>query len=97
VDVEVVIWRTIATGPSATRESRPELAEKAAAAKARRPARFDGRDIDTPVFARSDLAVDQVVDGPAIIEERETTIIILPGWTAKVHPTGCIMASKGPT
>ena len=32
--------------------------------------------------------------GPAIIEERETTIIILPGWRAKVHATGCIMATK---
>ena len=31
----------------------------------------------------------------AIIEERETTIIILPSWHAKVDATGCIMASKG--
>jgi len=37
---------------------------------------------------------DQVISGPAIVEERETTIIILPGWQAKVHATGCIMASK---
>jgi N-methylhydantoinase A len=34
------------------------------------------------------------VAGPAIIEERETTIIILPGWQARVDRTGCIMASK---
>ena len=48
----------------------------------------------TPVYRRRELAGDQVISGPAIIEERETTIIILPGWQAKVHVTGCIMASK---
>ena len=57
-------------------------------------ARFGGNDVDAPVYTRSDLACDQVVAGPAIIEERETTIIILPGWRAKVDRTGCIMASK---
>jgi len=59
-----------------------------------RSARFNGRDIDTPVYARRDLARGQSIDGPAIIEERETTIIILPGWRARVDATGCIMASK---
>jgi N-methylhydantoinase A len=28
-----------------------------------------------------------------IIEERETTIIILPGWTATVDDFGCIVAT----
>jgi len=62
--------------------------------RGQRKARFGGRDVDAPVYARSDLACEQVVPGPAIIEERETTIIILPGWQAKVDPTGCVMASK---
>ena len=47
-----------------------------------------------PVYQRRELAQDQVIKGPAIIEERETTIIILPGWTATVHATGSIMATK---
>jgi N-methylhydantoinase A len=94
VDVEVVSWRLVATGPSAARHSTPELASTPATPKATRKARFNGSDIDTPVYYRRALARDQVVEGPAIIEERETTIIILPGWRAKVHATGCIMASK---
>ena len=57
-------------------------------------ARFGANDIDTPVYARNDLARGQTFEGPAIIEERETTIIILPGWRARVDATGCIMASK---
>ena len=60
----------------------------------RRKARFNGHDLETPVYARRELVLDQVIDGPAIIEERETTIIILPGWRATVDRTGCIMAVK---
>jgi N-methylhydantoinase A len=94
VDVEMVIWRLIGTGPSASRASRPDLGAAPAGAKSKRTARFNGHDAETPVFARRDLAVGQAIAGPAIIEERETTIIILPGWSARVDPTGCIMASK---
>ena len=34
------------------------------------------------------------MDGPVIIEERETTIFILPGWTASVAENGCITAER---
>jgi N-methylhydantoinase A len=94
VDIEIVSWRIVATGPAVSRDSVPALATKPGKPRGTRKARFGGQDIETPVYARSDLERDQVVPGPAIIEERETTIIILPGWQAKVHATGCIMASK---
>ena len=94
VDVEVVSWRLIATGPSASRDTSSALSSASAKAKRSRKARFDGADVDTPVYARRELAADQTIRGPAIIEERETTIIILPGWTARVHATGCIMATR---
>jgi N-methylhydantoinase A len=94
VDVEVVSWRLIASGPSAARETSSALSSAPAKAKISRKAHFNGADIDTPVYQRRDLAQDQAIKGPAIIEERETTIIILPDWTAKVHATGSIMATK---
>jgi N-methylhydantoinase A len=94
VDVEIVSWRVVATGPAASRDSVSALAAASAKPHSKRKARFGSEDVDTPVFARADLALDQVVAGPAIIEERETTIIILPGWKAKVDRTGCIIASK---
>ena len=87
-------WRLIATGPSAARDTVSELGAAPAKPKTTRKARFDGADVDTPVYQRRELARDQSINGPAIIEERETTIIILPGWRAKVHATGCIMASR---
>jgi N-methylhydantoinase A len=94
VDVEVVSWRLIATGPSASRDTAAVLGAAPLQAKTTRKAHFNGADVDTPVYQRRELAQDQTIKGPAIIEERETTIIILPGWTARVHATGSIMATK---
>jgi len=94
VDVEIVSWRLVATGPLASRDSRVALKVNRAEPSDHRSARFNGEDIATPVYARHRLSEDQTIDGPAIIEERETTIIILPGWRARVDATGCIMASK---
>ena len=94
VDVEIVSWRLVATGPVASRDSKVALQSAPAKPHGKRSARFGANDIDTPVYARKDLAKGQTLEGPAIIEERETTIIILPGWRAKVDATGCIMASK---
>ncbi len=94
VDAEVVSWRLIAAGPAVTRDSTPEFGAAPAKPKATRKARFNGGDMETPVYQRRELARDQSIGGPAIIEERETTIIILPGWRATVHATGCIMATK---
>jgi N-methylhydantoinase A len=94
VGIEIVSWRVVATGPSASRNSVPILAGSPGKPRSKRKARFADKDVETPVYARSELARDQIIPGPAIIEERETTIIILPGWQAKVDPTGCIMASK---
>jgi hypothetical protein len=35
--------------------------------------------------------VGQCVAGPALIEERETTTLILPGWTARMDASGCLL------
>jgi N-methylhydantoinase A len=94
VDVEAVIWRLIATGPVASRDSLPHFSSRPDKPLVKRKARFNGHDVETSVYARCDLVLDQAIDGPAIIEERETTIIILPGWRARVDRTGCIIAAK---
>jgi N-methylhydantoinase A len=46
------------------------------------------------VFGRADLAQGQRLVGPAIIEERETTIVLPPGWTAEIDALGCIAAKR---
>jgi N-methylhydantoinase A len=56
--------------------------------------RFSGGLVDTPVLPRSSLHPGKSLTGPAIIEERETTIVILPGWQASVDRHGCIFATR---
>jgi N-methylhydantoinase A len=37
--------------------------------------------IDVPLFRRSELALDQRILGPAIIQEYGSTIVMPPGWS----------------
>ena len=55
----------------------------------RRPVVFDrDRDaVDTPVYRRAGPGGRRRFDGPAIIEERETTAVVRPGWSVEVPST----------
>jgi N-methylhydantoinase A len=46
---------------------------------ARRPVWFDGRQVDTPVYRREWLPEGANFQGPAIIEQLDTTIVVEPG------------------
>ena len=41
-----------------------------------------------------DLVVGALIDGPAVIEERETTSVIRPGWRAVVAKDGSVIAER---
>jgi N-methylhydantoinase A len=45
------------------------------------------------VYERNALATGQSVNGPVLIEERETTIVIPPGWRALIDRTASIIAT----
>jgi N-methylhydantoinase A len=49
---------------------------------------------EIPVFDRAHLALGQEIAGPAIIEERETTIVLPPAWSATVDALGCVVAER---
>ncbi len=94
LDLEVVAWRVTAFGPDVNQdEVRSQVSAEAEDIK-RRPVRFSGGVQDTPVYARSSLRPGKTLNGPVIIEERETTIVILPGWQASVDRHGCIFANR---
>ena len=94
VPIEVVSWRLTAKGP----EDR--------IAGARAPEGPEGRpkrQVDIPlwpsdapakVYDRASLTHGQRLTGPAIVEERETTIVLPPGWVAAVDEMGCITATR---
>lgn len=92
--VEVVSWRVTANAGETGREAKFSLAEKAAEPKHTRSVYFEHEYIDVPVYDRSALALNQQVDGPVIVEERETTVFILPGWSLQADVNGSLIANR---
>jgi N-methylhydantoinase A len=95
VPVEVVTWRLIASGPVPKPSPPPAAEATAAPPRAHRPLALLPGAPPVPVHDRPALGIGQRIIGPAIIEERETTLVILPGWVATVHPTGAVVAVRG--
>lgn len=44
--------------------------------------------VTSAVFDRATLGAGAVVDGPAVIEQYESTLLVPPGWRAEVDPYG---------
>ncbi len=53
-----------------------------------------GRCLDVPVHARRELGRDTDIPGPAIIEQEDCTVWVLPGWNAAVHRTGSLLIRR---
>ncbi len=98
VPIEVVTWRLSVVGEVDPFEPRRSTGSSDADAEpfARRPVRFgrDGDPVDTAVYRRAELPVGASFDGPAIIEERETTSVIRPGWSVTIAGDGSIVATR---
>jgi len=58
------------------------------ALRSRRQAFFGGRFEDTPVYDGEKIGHGHRIEGPAIVEERFTTIVIYPGQTAELDRFG---------
>ncbi len=56
----------------------------APALKRQRTCRFDGRDIDTPIYDGEKILGGYVIPGPAIIEETTTTVVIPEAYVCSV-------------
>jgi N-methylhydantoinase A len=80
VPLEVINWRVVASGPRPEMNFRLPMAASArdTALKGLRLAYFPeyGRYEETPVYDRYALAPGAAFSGPAIVEERESTLIV---------------------
>jgi N-methylhydantoinase A len=90
---EIVSWRVVVSGPVPVLE--PTVAagggtDAEAARKGRRPVWSFARGAfaDTPVFDRYRLAPGMRFDGPAIVEERESTVVVPDGARVAVDARG---------
>jgi N-methylhydantoinase A len=94
VPIEIVSWRLTARGPEIPFGRAAAPAAIPGKARSHRAVALWPEAGEVPVFDRSALAVGQTLTGPAIIEERETTIVLPPDWAAEVDALGCIVARK---
>ena len=62
--------------------------------RSKRSAFFDGSFVECPVYARDTLPVGFEIDGPAIIEEYDSTVTLAPGWRALVDPVASLVAER---
>lgn len=87
VPIEVVSWRITASGPTPNIQLQFEgqQIDRSAAEKGERLAHFpDVGYVPTKVFNRYGLAPGTVIQGPAVVEERESTVVAGPDTTITV-------------
>ncbi|TPJ66789.1 hydantoinase/oxoprolinase family protein [Mesorhizobium sp. B2-6-1] len=60
-----------------------------------RPVWYSGRWHDTPVYAREELPLDVIIEGPAILEQMDATTVLEPGDRARSDADGNIIIDIG--
>ena len=87
IPIVIVHLRTIAVGLRTSSAEQKRTSTLSASSKletqSRRPVYF-GAWMDTPIYARSSLKPGTSLDGPAIIEQLDTTTVVEPDMTLKV-------------
>jgi len=68
----------------------PEAIAGIAAPKGKRQVRYKGRWLDADVYQRADIGPGSIVAGPAVIDQPDTTTLVLPGWTASADRIGTL-------
>ncbi|MFC4564112.1 hydantoinase/oxoprolinase family protein [Nocardiopsis mangrovi] len=56
--------------------------------RGRRPVLVRGERVEAQVYDRAALLAGQALDGPAVVEQDDTTVLIPPGWSAAVDDAG---------
>ncbi|WP_246456510.1 hypothetical protein [Nocardioides mesophilus] len=91
---ELVTVRAMANGPRPD-VSAPELrtggTDPAAALRLRHDIWVDGAEVEAGIYDRELLEAGNVVTGPAVITEMDSTTLVLPGHAATVHPSGSLL------
>jgi N-methylhydantoinase A len=91
VALEALSWRVVSSGPTPQPALRPPPAEGAARAAGERQAVFAGRRRRVPVHQRGALEPGARIAGPAIVEERESTLVLDEGAQAVVDEQAALV------
>ena len=95
--LEIISWRTIASGPAAKFKIKNKdfsSSTKNIYTK-KRPVYFGGKSyLSTKVIDRKKIPRSFQAKGPLVIEERESTLIIPPKYNVKMDPTGNLIIKR---
>ncbi|WP_040494127.1 hydantoinase/oxoprolinase family protein [Ilumatobacter nonamiensis] len=96
VAVEIVTWRLAVSADAEQVTPEPVPTGSGAEPVAHRPMVF-GRGmeaVEAPVYKRDQLGGGATFAGPCVVEERETTAVIRPGWNVEVGADGSLIATR---
>jgi len=99
MDIEITVWSVNATTPPEPVERTPNTARTNAAPSIGKRMLFDpalAAYVPASIVSRNDMVTGSTTDGPSIIIEDETTIIVPSSRTARRQADGCIdLSAKG--
>ncbi len=99
-DAAIEIFRlnltAIGTTPKAEL-ARGDAIHRAVAPRTKRPVHFDNAEgaLETPIFWRPELTVGSLIEGPAVIEQLDTTTVVPPDARAEVDTYGNLRLHVG--
>jgi N-methylhydantoinase A len=96
VELQAVTWRLSAVSAAAEFSPAPVPAGSGAVPAGSRPVVFVRGEAAhaVPVHRRQALGAGDRFAGPAVVEERETTVVIRPGWQVTVAADGSLIATR---
>ena len=100
LDVEFTVWSVNASGASVPTESIEKRAGESIVSASSTRRLFDtetGQYVNAAVVERTQLQADNRINGPAVITEAETTIILPGSSRAVCQPDGCIDIDRSST
>ncbi|MCW5886841.1 MAG: hydantoinase/oxoprolinase family protein [Anaerolineales bacterium] len=95
--IEIVALRVTAIGRNAKMDDRKigTWSGGAATTKGARDVYFRGvGHLKAGIYERTCIPFDQQVDGPAIIEQKDSTTLVPPGWSAKSQMGGLLVLKR---
>jgi N-methylhydantoinase A len=99
VKPEFVNLRVTVRGPDHRGRLRHSVARSGAGGgvpSSRRPMLFDPRRglVECPAYERAAVAAGQRITGPAVVEDRDSTAVVLPRWTASLDRLGNLVLTR---
>ena len=94
--VEIVNLRLVALGklPGLKLQTREFCDDSQPKPFATRPVYFGGLPLETAIYQRDTLKPGQVVPGPAIIEQLDSTVVVTPTFSAECDPYGNLILNR---